>query len=277
MNFYIITASYNSEKTILNCFNSLNNQKYFKQKLHWHVIDGDSKDDTVSIVNNINTEIKKEIISESDEGLYFAYNKGINFAKDNKNTIINFLDSDNEYYSDNVFNEVSEIFEKNNVDVVFTDLVYVNKNDKAVRFWNSKLYRNLTKKKDGIFFYDNLNLFDHFFGWSIPLPTIFVKSDFLNKNGQFNTNYSICADYDWSLRMTTNQHFKAAYIPKVFIKMKLGGVSNKFSNLIKIKQQDLKIIFNFYKSKNIFLAIFCSIFTLIFKNIRKLPQFFVKH
>tara|TARA_B110000027_G_scaffold34694_2_gene38367 strand:- start:501 stop:1343 length:843 start_codon:yes stop_codon:yes gene_type:complete len=276
LNFNILTASYNSDKTIEKTFISLNNQKYNKKKIQWLVLDGESEDKSINLVENFNTEMKKKIFSEKDEGLYFAYNKGINLSKNNEDTIINFLDSDNEYANENVLSEVSEIFKKFNVDVVFSDLIYTNNKGKIIRHWSSKPDKKYSSKYDNIYLYNNFRLKDYFFGWSMPLPTIFIKSDFLRKVELFDTNYSIASDYDWSLRMSFDKDIKVAYIPKVFVKMKLGGISNRISNLIKIKKEDFKIIQSFYNHKKFnYLSIF-SFVTLLLKNIRKLPQFFIK-
>ena len=276
MNFNILTASYNSDKTIEKTFISLNNQKYNKKKIQWLVLDGESEDKSIDLVENFNTEMKKKIFSEKDEGLYFAYNKGINLSKNNEDTIINFLDSDNEYANENVLSEVSEIFKKFNVDVVFSDLIYTNNKGKIIRHWSSKPDKKYNSKYDNIYLYNNFRLKDYFFGWSMPLPTIFIKSNFLRKVELFDTNYSIASDYDWSLRMSFDKDIKVAYIPKVFVKMKLGGVSNRISNLIKIKKEDFKIIQSFYNHKKFnYLSMF-SFVTLLLKNIRKLPQFFIK-
>ena len=276
MNFNILTASYNSDKTIEKTFISLNNQKYNKKKIQWLVLDGESEDKSINLVENFNTEMKKKIFSEKDEGLYFAYNKGINLSKNNEDTIINFLDSDNEYANENVLSEVSEIFKKFNVDVVFSDLIYTNNKGKIIRHWSSKPDKKYSSKYDNIYLYNNFRLKDYFFGWPMPLPTIFIKSDFLRKVELFDTNYSIASDYDWSLRMSFDKDIKVAYIPKVFVKMKLGGISNRISNLIKIKKEDFKIIQSFYNHKKFnYLSIF-SFVTLLLKNIRKLPQFFIK-
>lgn len=276
MNFNILTASYNSDKTIEKTFISLNNQKYNKKKIQWLVLDGESEDKSINLVENFNTEMKKKIFSEKDEGLYFAYNKGINLSKNNEDTIVNFLDSDNEYANENVLSEVSEIFKKFNVDVVFSDLIYTNNKGKIIRHWSSKPDKKYISKYDNIYLYNNFRLKDYFFGWSMPLPTIFIKSDFLRKVELFDTNYSIASDYDWSLRMSFDKDIKVAYIPKVFVKMKLGGVSNRISNLIKIKKEDFKIIQSFYNHKKFnYLSMF-SFVTLLLKNIRKLPQFFIK-
>jgi glycosyltransferase len=276
LNFNILTASYNSEETIQKTFISLNNQRYDKKKLKWLVLDGKSEDESINLVQNFDTKITKQVFSEKDEGLYFAYNKGISLSKNNEATIINFLDSDNEYANENVLSEVSEIFKKFNVDVVFSDLIYTNSKGKIIRYWSSKPDKKHNSKYENIYLYNNFRLKDYFFGWSMPLPTIFIKSDFLRKVGPFNTKYSIASDYDWSLRMSFDKDIKVAYVPKVFVKMKLGGVSNKISNLIKIKKEDFKIIQSFYNHEKFnYLSMF-SFVTLLLKNIRKLPQFFIK-
>ena len=275
MKFNIITTSFNSEKTILKSFKSIENQSIDKKNINWLVIDGKSTDKTTDLIKKINSKIKTKLISEKDNGLYYAYNKGIKMLKYSDNeTIINFLDSDNEFFFNDALEIISSVFEKYNVDIVFTDLIYVNNQNKIIRYWSSKPSKSFDEKFKNIEIYKKFKLDDHLSGWSIPLPTLFIKKSFIDKVGNFNTNYSICSDYEWSLRVSSQELIKAAYIPSVFVKMRLGGVSNKLRNLFKIKIQDFSIIYRFYKKR--YFVFFFSIFTLVFKNLRKIPQFLKK-
>jgi len=272
MIFEIITTTYNSEKTIEECESSIKNQQI--ENLIWLVIDGKSTDNTIKLLDK--STLNKNVVSEKDDGLYYAYNKGIKLLEEDSNKIVNFLDSDNKYSDENVCKSVLNIFNNYDVDIVICDLAYVNEFNKVIRYWKSIPNKKPHNIENNVFFYKDFVLKDLLFGWSMSLPTIFIKENVLKKIGLFNTNYKICSDYDWTTRASLLENIKIAYLPKICINMKFGGVSNRYSNLLKIKIEDFKIIFNLYKKLNVRFALFRSFFTLLFKNLRKIPQFFFK-
>ncbi len=98
-------------------------------------------------------------------------------------------------------------------------------------------------------------------------PTFYLKKEFYNNYGLHNTDLTINADYDLMIRMLKTKNFKAVYLPEEIIKMRLGGNSNKISNLLKKMLEDYRVI----RANKI-----GGIFTLIFKNFQKIPQFFIK-
>ena len=272
MIFEIITTTFNSEKTIEECEETIRNQQF--KDVMWIVIDGKSTDRTIQLLEK--SSLNKNLISEKDRGLYYAYNKGITILNNDENRIINFLDSDNKYSNNEVLNKVSEIFNNYDVDVVICDLVYINKFNKIIRYWKSLPDKKPFKIHNEIFFYKDFILKDFLYGWSMALPTIFIRANVLKENGLFDTNYKICSDYEWTLRASMIKNIKMAYFPEVCVSMRIGGVSNKISNLLKIKIEDFKIIFNFYKKYNAKFIFLRSIITLFFKNLRKVSQFFIK-
>jgi glycosyltransferase len=274
MKFNIITTAYNSEETILNCYASIERQNF--KDIKWIIIDGKSKDKTVNIIKENKKKVITSLTSEKDKGLYFGYNKGLKKVNANNNTIINILDSDNEYIDKNVLKNVYNIFKKFDVDIVFSDIIYVTKKNKILRFWKSKPFKKYVYKKNLLYIYKNFSLVDYVFGWTMPLPSIFIKSNLAKKIGLFETRYRVCSDYNWSLRAGSSKDVKIAYINKVLVKMRAGGVSNRFSNLVRIKLEDFMIIFNFLKKKNLILAFFLSPIIILFKNLRKIPQFFFR-
>lgn len=77
MKISIITATYNSSSTIVDCIKSVNNQT--NQNIEHIIIDGASKDNTIEIIKSVPNRIKK-IVSEPDKGIYDAMNKGISIA-----------------------------------------------------------------------------------------------------------------------------------------------------------------------------------------------------
>ena len=201
----IITAGYNSEATIRDTMKSVANQSY--SNIEHIIIDGKSKDNTLEIVKDYpNVE---KIISEEDDGIYDAMNKGINLAG---GEIIGILNSDDIYSSNYIIEKVAALFIGSDIDAVYGDLHYVDpKNmEKIVRVW-----------KSGPF---NKDKFLH--GWMPPHPTFFVKKSVYDKFGGFNTNLKTSADYELMLRLMYKHEIKVAYLPEVLVKMRAGGISN---------------------------------------------------
>jgi len=209
----IITVCYNSEKTIKKTLNSVATQVY--KKVEHIVIDGKSIDKTISIVKQY-PHIKK-IISEPDKGIYDAMNKGIKIAKGD---IIGFLNSDDFYIDDNVLLRIANIFKKSpRLDACYADLVYTERLDtsKTIRYWRSSKFRP--------------NLFSK--GWCPPHQTFFARRSVYEQFGNFNLNYRISADVELMMRFLEVHKINVRYIPELWIKMRLGGTTNKnFKNIL---------------------------------------------
>jgi glycosyltransferase len=105
-------------------------------------------------------------------------------------------------------------------------------------------------------------------GWMPPHPTFFVKKEAYKKYGYFNTSLKIAADYELILRFFSKGKITTHYIPEVLIKMRIGGDSNKsIKNIIRKSLED-------YKALKINDLGSSGVFTLLFKNLSKIPQFF---
>jgi glycosyltransferase len=101
-----------------------------------------------------------------------------------------------------------------------------------------------------------------------PHPTLYIKREIYEKYGDFDIQFKISADYDTMLRFLGRYKISAAYLPEVMVKMRVGGASNRsVKNIIRKSTEDYQAI---KKNK------FGSVFTLIFKNLRKIQQFFLK-
>lgn len=214
MKISIITATFNSEKTVLESIQSVLIQKNVEVE---HVfIDGKSSDLTFKIIisNLKSSDIK---ISEKDQGIYDAMNKGISLASGD---IIGILNSDDVYANESVLEKVAGIFQSNSdVDIVYGDLVYVDQHDlnKIVRKWNSKAYYDR--------FFENANVPPH--------PSVFLRRAVYDQMGLFDLNFKLAADYEFLLRIFKSNLFKSHYVPEVFVKMRLGGATNKsYENII---------------------------------------------
>ncbi len=248
MKISIITSVYNNKEQISQAIDSVLKQSY--DNIEYIVIDGASTDGTVEIVRSFGDKISK-FVSEPDEGIYDGLNKGIHLATGD---VIGFLHSDDFYLYDQVLEEVVQVFKEKNCDGVYGNLIYVNKNDtsRVVRRWES-----------GEFKYENLKK-----GWMPPHPAFFVKREIYEKFGVFDTDFKISADYNFMLKILSNQKFTACYLPHVLYVMRIGGASNKsIKNIFQKTKEDLKAL----KQNRV-----GNLLALFLKNISKIPQFFKK-
>jgi glycosyltransferase involved in cell wall biosynthesis len=155
MKISVITVMLNSEATLLDTIHSVNAQTY--PDIEQVFVDGGSSDRSVQIANE-NAQKPHILISETDEGLYDAMNKGIKRASGD---VIAFLNSDDVYAKNDILWQVAKIFEDDSVDAVFGDLVYVKYNDTNTvrRYWKSGPYKEDAFLK----------------GWLPPHPTFMCR------------------------------------------------------------------------------------------------------
>jgi glycosyltransferase len=206
MKVSIITTTYNSERTIKDTLASVKQQTY--QNVEHIIIDGASKDKTVNLLNLYGHQ--GPLLSEADNGIYDAMNKGVSMAGGD---IIGILNSDDFYSDSKVLDKVIKAFEQTGCDAVYGDLVYVDskQTNKIVRKW---VAGNYNKK----FFYK---------GWMPPHPTVFIRKEVYEKFGLFNLNFKSSSDYELLLRLMFLKNIKVAYIPEVLVHMRTGGQSTK--------------------------------------------------
>lgn len=203
----IVTATWNCAETITDCLTSVALQTLdYKEHI---IIDGLSTDGTIDVIER-HAEQVAIFKSAPDKGIYDALNKGIQLASGD---VVGFLHADDFYATKNLLFKVAIAFQDMTVCAVYGDLEYVRKNDttKVVRRWKSKSF----KKSD-------LAL-----GWMPAHPTLFVRREWYERIGGFDESYHISADYLSILQLFNQPGFKAVYIPEVFVKMRLGGASNK--------------------------------------------------
>lgn len=250
MKISIITATFNSAEKIDLCLNSIVSQTY--TNFEHIIIDGNSSDNTIEKIKNYPYKPFK-IISEEDNGIYEALNKGIKYAN---GEIIGFLHSDDFFANNEVLQNIAETFKNNkNIDAVYGDLEYISQKNisKTIRKWKSSPFK--------------LNLLKN--GWMPPHPSLYVKKKIINSLGGFDTSFKISGDYMFILKIFSQANFNSKYVPKVFIKMRTGGLSNKSFTKIILKSKEDWIALR----KNQF-GFLNSFKVLLFKNISKLAQFF---
>jgi len=242
----IITAGYNSAATIRDTLKCIASQSY--SNIEHIIIDGASKDDTLKIVKEFPHVAK--IISEPDQGIYDAMNKGIQLATGD---IIGILNSD-DFYSDNdTLQSVAKAFTENNVESCYADLQYVDEKN------TSRIVRNWVS--------GDFNRFNFLKGWMPPHPTFFVRKEIYEKYGSFDLELNSAADYELMLRFLFKHRISTHYIPKTLVKMRTGGQSNaSLKNRFKANQED-KLAWK----KN---GLKPKFYTTWLKPIRKINQYF---
>jgi GT2 family glycosyltransferase len=203
----VITVVYQNNTFIRDAIDSVLSQTY--PDIEYIIVDGDSKDGTIELVKSYGDRIST-FISEPDEGVYYALNKGIEVATGD---IIALLHSDDFYINPYVISQVVEAFEKNDCDAIYSNLYYISNNnkEKIVRNWDAGIYKSDSFKN----------------GWMPPHPAFFVKKEVYKKFGAFNTQLKFAADYELMLRFILKHNIRVHYIPKFFIKMRVGGKSNR--------------------------------------------------
>jgi glycosyltransferase involved in cell wall biosynthesis len=201
----IITVSFNSAKTIADTIDSVLNQDF--PEIEYIIVDGDSTDGTVDIIRQNENRIS-QWISEKDQGMYDAMNKGIAMATGD---VIGILNSDDVYMNSHVISEMMKLLQEKNAQVVFADLILVDQNNdnKVLRYYDSSHFHP-----------------DKFrWGWMPAHPTVFVKRELYQVVGPFSTNYQIAADYEMLIRILAIQKASYAYLPKPVVRMRSGGAS----------------------------------------------------
>ncbi len=252
MRVSIITATYNSESTVRATIESVLSQSY--DNVEYLIIDGASSDKTLDVVREYESRFagRMRIVSEPDEGIYDALNKGVRYATGD---IIGFLHADDMYATDEVVERVVEAFVGDSCDALYGDLHYVDSSaQRVVRNWKSREYEPRLLPK----------------GWMPPHPTLYLRREIYQKIGEFDQSFRISADYDFILRvfMAINPN-RVVYLPFVMVRMRVGGVSNRgLRNIVQKSKEDMRAL---RKS-----GVRCPIMVVVRKNLSKVGQFFVK-
>lgn len=251
MKISIITATYNSAKTLGICMDSVMQQSY--KDIEYILIDGKSKDDTLEVIKSKAEKHSNIIyISEPDKGIYDALNKGIAKATGD---VIGFVHSDDFLADPFVISQIVEAFKTESIDGVYGNLHYVqfDDTDKIVRNWVSQPFTPKLLSR----------------GWMPAHPTLFLKNEVYATYGHFNLDYRIAADYDFILRVFKQAHHTFKYLPLTITKMRVGGASNRsLKNLLQKTKEDFKAA-NTNKIR-------FPIKVILQKNLSKIPQWFSK-
>jgi glycosyltransferase len=253
MKISLITATWDSENSIPETLRSIADQSLERDQLEWIVVDGASTDGTLDLIQN--SPVKPDqLISEPDQGIYDALNKGVRMAS---GEVVGFLHADDFFAGPDVLKHIVEAFEKHAADAVYGDLQYVRKSAESfsvLRHWESGDY-NPGKLR---------------WGWMPPHPSLYLKRAIYERaimptGDYFDTSFSCAADYDLMLRVLSKYAVNPIYLPEVFVKMQVGGVSNRsLKHIVRKSKEDWQVI----RRNRI-----GHIHTLVWKNLGKLGQF----
>jgi len=249
MKVSIITCTSNSASTLSWNLQSICNQSYID--IEHIIIDNNSSDNTIELANQY-PHIAR-IISEPDEGIYYAMNKGISLATGD---IIGFLNSDDYLSGPDVITKIVDRFKKNNCLAVYGSLLYVKEQslNEIHRVWEVEDYNDYL-------FYN---------GWMLPHPTFYVKKEVYQYFGLFNTDFKFAADYEIMLRFLLKHKISVSAIYDVLVYMRTGGATNKnITSRFKVHKEDWAA----WKS----VGLSPKWYTLFLKPLRKLIQFIIPY
>jgi len=204
MKISIITVCYNSVDTLVKTIQSVANQTY--NNIEYIVVDGNSKDDTLAIIKQYETIITKWV-SEPDNGLYDAMNKGVAMATGD---LIGILNSDDTFFSNQVLEEIAEFHHKSDIDASVGNIIQINSQGKVVRKYSAA---NWNPKKLKI-------------GFMPPHPAIFFKRELFEKFGMYHLDFVIGADYELIIRFFLKHHITWKYSGITTTTMLVGGLSS---------------------------------------------------
>jgi len=245
MKISVITATWNCAATLGDCLDAVTRQTHTNRE---HVvIDGASFDGTVELLQARRSQLAV-LVSEPDRGIYDALNKGIACASGD---VVGFLHADDVYAGPDVLAHVAQAFADPTVCAVYGDLQYVRKDnlEQVVRHWQSSPFTRARLQR----------------GWMPPHPTLYVRREWYQRVGGFDTRYRIAADYFSILSLFAQPDFKAVYLPEVLVKMRLGGASNRsLKNIIQKSREDLDALQRSGVG---------GVGALVWKNVSKLGQF----
>uniref|UniRef100_UPI003FEE8C8B glycosyltransferase family 2 protein n=1 Tax=Prevotella sp. TaxID=59823 RepID=UPI003FEE8C8B len=236
MTISLITATYNSGKTVEDTLRSVLAQTY--KEIDYWVVDGGSKDDTMDIVRKYEPLFGGRLhwISEPDRGIYDAMNKGISHSTGD---VVGILNSDDHFTSNDVLERVAaEMQADNTLDAVYGDIHFIKDGapDRIVRYYSSKPFRPFWLR----------------FGFMPAHPSFYARREVFEKHGLYSLDYKIAADYDMMVRLFLKHRIKAKYMPMDFVTMLMGGLSTKgVRSRVVLVSEDVKacLTYGFYTNR----------------------------
>jgi glycosyltransferase len=233
----IIVPTYNSEDFISENLKSLEIQTYKNFEVIF--IDACSSDKTLDLIRKSKI-LNKIIISEPDNGIYEAMNKGLKKASGDW---IHILNSDDQYIDENVLTKIITAIQINK-NIIASPIEYITRKKNI-----TKTNRRWVPRAPG-----KLSMYN---GWHVPHPGLFVNKMVYEKIGNFNIMIGTAADLEFILRILKTVPHQIKILDHTTVLMRTGGTSDK--NITQ-KFKDLISIQSAYKeNKYSKISIFCNI------------------
>lgn len=209
MKISIVTAAYNSGKTIADTFEGVLRQSYLDYE--YIVVDGCSKDNTIDVIKEYEPRFKGKMrwVSEPDKGIYDAMNKGIKMATGD---VVGIINSDDFFTSNEVLESVAKEFEKDfSLDAIYGDIHFVKDEDltKCTRYYSSSYFRPWLLR----------------FGFMPAHPSFYVRKEVYEKFGLYDLQFRTSSDFEMMVRLFGKNNIKSKYINMDFVTMRAGGES----------------------------------------------------
>lgn len=210
MKVSIVTVTYNSAQTLVDAMKSVLEQTY--HDIEYIIVDGASTDSTIDIIRQYEPQFKNRLkwISEKDDGIYDAMNKGIQLATGD---VVGVLNSDDYFTSNDVVERMVSAFNDKTLDAIYGDIHFIRDGypDKCVRYYSSKPFRPLWLR----------------FGFMPAHPSFYCRREVYEKAGFYKTYYKIGSDYEMMVRLFMVHKIRAKYLPMDFVTMRTGGASTR--------------------------------------------------
>lgn len=248
MKVSVITATFNAAGTLAACLDSVAAQQH--ADIEQWIIDGASTDGTRAVVDQRGTRVCG-VVSEPDRGIYDALNKGLARVTGD---VVGFLHADDMFADSQTVASIAQAFHDPDVQVIYGDLTYVDRSDpnRVIRYWQSCPFEAALLTR----------------GWMPPHPTFYARRSVYERLGGFDLRYRVAADYDCMVRLLRAPDTRALYVPRVLVKMRVGGLSNRSLRAIALKSsEDLNIMRRHGLG---------GLGTLLRKNLSKLDQFLLR-
>ena len=194
----VVTAIFNGEETIQDCIDSVKIQDY--PYIEHLIIDGASTDGTLDALKKSGLKY----ISEKDAGIYDAFSKGVMMAEGD---VIHILNADDFYASNDIVSSAINFMQQNNLDLCHAYIEQIAD--------DGKIFKRIGQNQDKTALLSKMR---------VAHPSVFVKKDIYNKFGSFSTGFKVAGDHEFLLRVWDG--VVVGFMPIVFVKMRLGGVSN---------------------------------------------------
>lgn len=196
----VVTTTYNDIENLKRILAEVKKQTY--PNIEHIIVDGGSTDGTVELLKELEEKEPGRIswMSEKDNGIYDAINKGIHMATGD---IVGCCFD--RYADEGVLMRMVETMEKEGTDGVHGDLCYMD-GDRIVRKWHQG--QGVIRS-----------------GWMPGHPTLYLKKEVYDRFGLYRTDYRISGDYEFMVRILYRKEVTLSYLPEILIYMSHGGTS----------------------------------------------------